>query len=140
MLELLKLPEFLESQSKSSSGIMLIICCIALGIGFLLMYDSTTEIIIKDTASFLIGALIVLVSLFMLFLLYSTLHEDEKKLRFRRLRLITNQMIVSNLDLQIKLIEYNEKAIAYNEKNESPEMKILNLNDLTGMMIDTFPE
>ena len=140
MPELLKLPEFLESQSKSSSGIMLIICCIALGIGFLLMYDSTTEIIIKDTASFLIGALIVLVSLFMLFLLYSMLHEDEKKLRFRRLRLITNQMIVSNLDLQIKLIEYNEKAIAYNEKNESPEMKILNLNDLTGMMIDTFPE
>lgn len=140
MPELLKLPEFLESQSKSSSGIMLIICCIALGIGFLLMYDSTTEIIIKDTASFLIGALIVVVSLFMLFLLYSMLHEDEKKLRFRRLRLITNQMIVSNLDLQIKLIEYNEKAIAYNEKNESPEMKILNLNDLTGMMIDTFPE
>ena len=82
MPELLKLPEFLESQSKSSSGIMLIICCIALGIGFLLMYDSTTEIIIKDTASFLIGALIVLVSLFMLFLLYSMLHEDEKKCDF----------------------------------------------------------
>ena len=49
-------------------------------------------------------------------------------------------MIVSNLDLQIKLIEYNEKAIAYNEKNESPEMGLLNLNDLNDMMIDTFPD
>ena len=139
MPELLKLPEFLESQSKSSSGIMLIICCIALGIGFLLMYDSTTEIIIKDTASFLIGALIVLVSLFMLFLLYSMLHEDEKRLRFRRLRLITNQMIVSDLDRQIKLIEYNEKAIAYNEKNESPKMEILDISDLVDMASNTFP-
>ena len=140
MLELLKLPEFLESQSKSSSGIMLIICCIALGIGFLLMYDSTTEIIIKDKALFLIGALIVLVSLFMLFLLYSILYKDEKRLQFRRLRLITDQMIVSDLDLQIKLIEYNEKAIAYNEKNESPEMEILDFSDLVDMASNTFPD
>ncbi len=140
MTELLKLPEFLERHSKSSSGIMLIICCIVLGIGFLLIYDSTTEIIIKDKALFLIGALIVVVSLFMLFLLYSMLYKDEKRLQFRRLRLITTQIIVSDLDLQIKLIEYNEKAIAYNEKNESPEMAILNLNDLTDMMIATFPE
>jgi len=140
MTGLLKLPEFLEGQSKSSSGIMLIICCITLGIGFLLIYDSTTEIIIKDKALFLIGALIVVVSLLMLFLLYSMLYKDEKRLQFRRLRLITTQIIVSDLDLQIKLIEYNEKAIAYNEKNESPEMAILNLNDLTDMMIATFPE
>ena len=140
MTELLKLPEFLEGQSKSSSGIMLLICCITLSIGVLVTYASTTEIIIIDKILFPSGGALVLVSLSMLFVLYIKLYNDEKRLRYRRLRLITNQMIVSDLDLQIKLIEYNEKAIAYNEKNESPEMKILNLNDLTGMMIDTFPE
>ena len=140
MTELLKLPEFLERHSKSSSGIMLIICCITLGIGFLFTYASTTEIIIKDMVSFILGGLIVVVSLFMLFLLYSILYKDEKRLQFRRLLLITTQMVVSDLDRQIKLIEYNERAIAYNEKNESPKMEILDISDLVDMVSNTFPD
>lgn len=140
MTNLLELPEFLETHSKSSSGIMLIICCITLGIGFLLIYASTTEIIIKDKVFFLLGGLLVLASLFMFCLLYSILYKDERKLQFRRLRLITDQMIVSDLDLQIKLIEYNEKAIAYNEKNESPEMEILDFSHLVDMASNTFPD
>lgn len=140
MTNLLELPEFLERQSKSSSGIILIICCITLGIGFLLIYDSTTEIIIKNKVLFLIGGALVVAALLMLALLYTILYKDEKRLQFRRLCLITNQMIVSNLDLQIKLIEYNEKAIAYNEKNESPKMEILDISYLVDMASNTFPD
>ncbi len=140
MTELLKLPEFLEKQSKSSSGIMLIICCIILGIGFLFIYASTTEIIIKNMVLYLLGSAIVVADLLTLALLYMRLYKDEKRLQFRRLRLITNQMIISNLDLQIKLMEYNEKARAYNEKNENPKMDILDLSDLADMVSNTFPD
>ena len=140
MTELLKLPEFLEKQSKSSSGIMLIICCIILGIGFLFIYASTTEIIIKNMVLYLLGSAIVVADLLTLALLYMGLYKDEKRLQFRRLRLITNQMIISNLDLQIKLMEYNEKARAYNEKNENPKMDILDLSDLADMVSNTFPD
>ena len=140
MTELLKLPEFLEKQSKSSSGIMLIICCIILGIGFLFIYASTTEIIIKNMVLYLLGSAIVVADLLTLALLYMRLYKDEKRLQFRRLCLITNQMIISNLDLQIKLMEYNEKARAYNEKNENPKMDILDLSDLADMVSNTFPD
>ncbi len=37
-------------------------------------------------------------------------------------------------------MEYNEKAIAYNEKNETPKMDILNLNDLTDMVTKAIPD
>ena len=136
MTELIKLPEFLERQSKSSSGIMLIIVCIGLVFGSLMIYVGIQT---EDTRSVL-GVIMVALSFVLLVLLYYQLYINEKKLRFQILGSSSVQMKVDQLNLQIKLIEYNEKAIAYNEKNESPEMKILNLNDLTGMMIDTFPE
>jgi|LGOV01.1.fsa_nt_gb hypothetical protein len=140
MAGLLELPEFLERQSKSSSGVMSIICLITLGIGLLMMYGSTIEIPIKDKVSYGIGGAIVILSIFLLWLLYRILYLNEGKLQFQKIYSNGVQTTVDQLDLWIKLMEYNEKAIAYNEKNETPKMDILNLNDLTDMVTKAIPD
>lgn len=139
MTELLKLPEFLEKQSKSSSGIMLIIVCIAMGVGSLLIYVSMIGIQIKATVLSMLGAMIISLSFFALVLLCSKLYIYEEKLRFQRLYLNTIQRKVNELNLRIKLMEYNEKAIAYNEKNKTPKMDILDRSDLTDMITKAIP-
>jgi hypothetical protein len=140
MTGLLELPEFSEKQSKSSSGVLLIICLIILGIGLLIIYDSMTDIPINDICLFGAGGAIVILSIFLLWSLYRILDLNERKLRFQKIYSNGVQTTVDQLDLLIKLMEYNEKAIAYNEKNKTPKMDILNISDLTDMMIKTLPD
>lgn len=140
MTGLLELPEFSEKQSKSSSGVLLIICLIILGIGLLIIYDSMTDIPINDICLFGAGGAIVILSIFLLWSLYRILDLNERKLRFQKIYSNGVQTTVDQLDLLIKLMEYNEKAIAYNEKNETPKMDILNLNDLTDMVTKAIPD
>ena len=144
MIELLKLPEFLEKESKSSSGIMLIIVCIAMVVGSLLIYVSMIDIQIKATVLSavycLFGAIIISLSFFVLVLLCIKLYEYDEDLRFQRLHSNTIQLKVNELDLRIKLMEYNEKAITYNEKNKTPKMDTLDLSDLANMATNNLPD
>lgn len=122
--------EFLEKQSKSSAGIMMILCYTGLAIGFLFMYASTMDIIIKDKVLFGLGGAIVLVSLFCLLMLFKETYRWEHLSRHQELVTDTIQMLKDELDLSKKLIEYNEKAIKYNENHEEPKMQILTYADL----------
>ena len=130
MIELLKLPEFLEKQSKSSSGIMLIIVCIGMGFGSLLIY---ADIQIEYRVLSVLGVIMVSLSVVSLVLLYYKLSINEEKLR-------SVQMKVDQLNLLIKLMEYNEKSIAYNEKNKTTKMDILDLSDLANMATNNLPD
>lgn len=140
MTGLLELPEFLEKQSKSSSGVLLIICLIALGAGLLMLYWSTIEIPIKNKVSYGLGGAMAILSIFLLFLLYRILYLNEGKLQFQKIYSNGVQTTADQLDLRIKLMEYNEKAISYSEKNKTPKMDILNLNDLTDMVTKAIPD
>ena len=138
-LDLLELPERLEKQSKSSSGIMLLIIFLILGSGFVFIYISTKEIVIKHPFFLGSGVAMVFIACIMLYSLYQITAKDESQLRIQREYLTTTQMVMANLDLYIKFIEYNEKAIAYNEKNETPKMDILDHKDLLEITKGVFP-
>lgn len=130
--------EVLEKQSKTSSGIMMVLGYTMLGIGFLFVYASTIDIIIKDKVSFGIGGAMVIMSMFVLIVVYKDKYEQEKLLRLQKLHSDAIQSLKDFLDFQMKLTEYNEKAIAYNEKNKNPKMDILNYSDLRDMIKDYY--
>lgn len=60
--------DFLEKQSKSAVGIMVILSYTGLAVGFLMMYASTMDIIVKNKLGFGIGGGIVILSLFLLYI------------------------------------------------------------------------
>ena len=122
--------EFLEKQSKSSSGIMMVLGYTLLVMGFLFVYVSTIDIIIKDKVWFGIGGAIVIIAIFVLLMQFIIVYKEERLSRQKKLYSSAIQSLKDHLDLQIKIIEYNEKAIAYNAKNKNPEMDILNNSDL----------
>ena len=131
MTELLKLPEFLEKQSKSSSGIMLIIVCIGMGFGSLLIY---ADIQIEYRVLSVLGVIMVSLSVVSLVLLYYKLSINEEKLRFQILGSSSVQMKVDQLNLLIKLMEYNEKFVENDNhkilsvSNNSPNALMLVIN------------
>ena len=106
LIDVPKLHEFLEKQSKTSSGIMLLICYTALGIGLLFMYASTIDVIIKDRVLFGLGGVLGSMSFCMLALLYSDIRKKERRLLYQRQFSTVTQMLKDDLDLRIKLIEY----------------------------------
>jgi hypothetical protein len=135
-----QLPEFSEKLSKSSSGIALFICGIIFYMGVLIINNSMIDGSIESEASFVIGWVVLLLPLVILRSLYHKSYINEEKLCSQRLDSSRVQTAADQLDIRIKLMEYNEKAIAYNEKNESPEMEILDLSDLADMASNTFPD
>ena len=122
--------EFLEKQSKSSSGIVMVLGYILLVTGFLFVYASTIDIIIKNKVWLEIGGAIVIIAIFVLLMPSIIVYKEERLSRQQKLYSSAIQMLKDHLDLQIKIIEYNEKAIAYNAKNKNPKMDILNNSDL----------
>ena len=109
---------------------MLIIVCIGMGFGSLLIY---ADIQIEYRVLSVLGVIMVSLSVVSLVLLYYKLSINEEKLR-------SVQMKVDQLNLLIKLMEYNEKSIAYNEKNKTTKMDILDLSDLANMATNNLPD
>ena len=130
--------DFLEKHSKTSSGIMMVLYYIMLGIGVLCMYASTKDIIIKDIVWFEVGGVLVIMSLLGFSALYNDKYKKEKLLKLQKLYSSAIQMLKDDLDLRMKLIEYNEKAMAHNEKNKSPKVQIINEGDLDNMVKQYF--
>ena len=122
--------DFLEKQSKSSLGILMVLGYIMLGGGLLFCYASTVDITIKNEAIFVIGSVIVVLAILFLYVVYKEKYAQEILSKHQELRSATTQMLKDDLDLYIKLIEYNEKAIEYNEKHKDPKMDILTYGDL----------
>ena len=122
--------EFLEKQSKSSSGITLVLCYIFLAMGFLSMYASTLDLAIKNKIVFGFGSAIVMLTLVLLLMQRKIKDREEKLPMYQELYSDAIQMLKDDLDLSKKLIEYNEKAIKYNENHEEPKMQIFTYADL----------
>jgi len=138
MINPLEQLEFLEKQYKTSSGIMMVLGYTMLGIGFLFVYASTMDVIIKDKVWFGLGGAIGILSLIVLFAVYNDKYKKERLLWLHKSYSSAIQMLKDDLDLRIKLIEYNEKAIAHNEKNKSPKLQIINEGDLDNMVKQYF--
>ena len=122
--------EFLEKQSKSPVGIMVILSYTVLALGLLMMYASTMDIIVKNKLGFGIGGGLVILSLFLLYIAFRAAFTKETLSSHQKLVSTTFQILKDELDLSMKLIEYNEKAITYNEKYKEPKMQIRTDADL----------
>jgi hypothetical protein len=132
----------LEKLSKTSVGIMMILGYTELAIGFLVIYASTMDIVIRDKISFGLGGMLVLISVVMIFLSFITTAKREALSRYDESVEDTIQMLKDRLDLYVKLIEYNEKAIRFNEKYKEPKMQTLTYDDLAKIVelhIESYP-
>lgn len=88
------------------------------------------DIVIRDKILFGLGGMVLLTSLFMIFLSFITTAKSEALSRYDESVEDTIQMLKDRLDLSVKLIEYNEKAIRFNEKYKEPKMQTLTYDDL----------
>jgi hypothetical protein len=102
------------------------------------MYASTLDLTIKNKVVFGFGSAIVILTLVLLLMQLKTKDREEKLSRYQELYSDAILMLKDDLDLLMKLIEYNEKALKYNAENKNPEMQILNYSDLANMVEQHF--
>ena len=127
--------ETLERESKTSSGIVVIISYIGLVSGLIMMYSSTIDFAIKDKWIFGLGGGVAILSFFMLVLQHQIKLKREQFSEYVMLSWYSNQMRKDELDIRMKLMAYNEMAKKYNEKNTESKMPILKDSDLADIKI-----